>query len=465
MSRRTATTCALLCLVVLGDASSPRNPRPQQEESQFVTESGAWRWSRERCTSPDQARVIAPKNLGESEPDPKLFRSTVKDAVKALRLCGVCVVENVFSEEEIQTLGNATMSQFQPLWDSRRRVRQALLEGIRSRIPLSEVWQGVRDEKLFSHGHVYRERRDARIDLSLPLDPPFSNPNVVTNPFIVQTLRQTLGRDMNLKGIQSVVALNVTEGNSMQHWHRDTPLLYEPDEYFDTDVHHRSTGVHLPPYAVNVFIPLVPFTEDNGPTEFTLGSHQWGSVWSDDEHNENVVDHRFTAPVGSIVFFDYRVVHRGTPNWSPDPRPVIMLVYGRPWWHDVVNYGLFNYGGSGHRKPKEGANPMELRQSSGKMVHQEETDESDTFERVVGSLLAEQLAGNGHNADIPGVVEDSAHDKVDADTATEVVAGTVPAGVDDDRQRLLRFYARLWKDSLFRQIESEKARDFDSAWN
>ena len=37
--------------------------------------------------------------------------------------------------------------------------------------------------------------------------------------------------------------------------------------------------------------------------------------------------------------FDYRTVHRGTSNNSKEPRPVTMLIYGRPWWNDVVNYG------------------------------------------------------------------------------------------------------------------------------
>ena len=102
-------------------------------------------------------------------------------------------------------------------------------------------------------------------------------------------------------------------GRNAQHWHRDTGLLYEGDERFHLreDVHARAGGLHLPPYvghyrrcaglsiecvtksphqrtsptsyALNVFVPLVDFTETNGPTEFTLGSHMWGSTWADDE--------------------------------------------------------------------------------------------------------------------------------------------------------------------------------------
>jgi ectoine hydroxylase-related dioxygenase (phytanoyl-CoA dioxygenase family) len=37
-------------------------------------------------------------------------------------------------------------------------------------------------------------------------------------------------------------------------------------------------GAHLPPYGLNVFMPLVDMHEDNGATEFVLGSHNWGAV-------------------------------------------------------------------------------------------------------------------------------------------------------------------------------------------
>ena len=49
---------------------------------------------------------------------------------------------------------------------------------------------------------------------------------------------------------------------------------------------------------------------------------------------------------GSVVISDYRTVHRGTTNRSPVPRPVAMLVYGREWWTDTVNYGAGDYGGA-----------------------------------------------------------------------------------------------------------------------
>ena len=45
-------------------------------------------------------------------------------------------------------------------------------------------------------------------------------------------------------------------------------------------------------------------------------------------------------PPGAAIFGDYRTLHRGTANRSPEPRPLLMHVYGREWWSDAVNYGV-----------------------------------------------------------------------------------------------------------------------------
>ena len=45
-------------------------------------------------------------------------------------------------------------------------------------------------------------------------------------------------------------------------WHSDGPHL-------NKDFERR----HLPPHAVNVFVPLVDVTLSHGPTEFVPGSH------------------------------------------------------------------------------------------------------------------------------------------------------------------------------------------------
>jgi hypothetical protein len=36
--------------------------------------------------------------------------------------------------------------------------------------------------------------------------------------------------------------------------------------------------------------------------------------------------------------FDYRILHRGLANDSPDPRPIAYFTYARPWFRDATNY-------------------------------------------------------------------------------------------------------------------------------
>lgn len=107
----------------------------------------------------------------------------------------------------------------------------------------------------------------------------------------------------------------------------------------------------LPPYALNLFVPLVDLTEEMGPTEFILGSHAWGSdpphgfgLSSDRTGGEK--DLRLVLPAGSVIIADYRTIHRGTRNRSRESRPVAMYIYGRHWWRDAVNYLEGDYGGT-----------------------------------------------------------------------------------------------------------------------
>ena len=36
---------------------------------------------------------------------------------------------------------------------------------------------------------------------------------------------------------------------------------------------------------------------------------------------------------------EYRLAHQGTENRTSDERPMIYLVYARPWFTDTTNYG------------------------------------------------------------------------------------------------------------------------------
>lgn len=116
----------------------------------------------------------------------------------------------------------------------------------------------------------------------------------------------------------------------------------------------------LPPYALNVFVPLLDITEDLGPTEFWLTSHctddarqtflteQSAMAPTLDETKKNIIGPLLTA--GDALIYDYRICHRGTSNLSNTVRPMLYLMYARPWFKEHLNFGkerLFSSSGNG----------------------------------------------------------------------------------------------------------------------
>ena len=43
--------------------------------------------------------------------------------------------------------------------------------------------------------------------------------------------------------------------------------------------------------------------------------------------------HRETMALGDVIVRDVRAVHRGTPNLSDEPRPMVVIGYSRRWLH------------------------------------------------------------------------------------------------------------------------------------
>ena len=110
-------------------------------------------------------------------------------------------------------------------------------------------------------------------------------------------------------------------GSEAQHMHRDGPHLF--------------SGTQLPPHALQVFLPLVAMTEDNGPTHFKPGSHL---------HESQATGADVALPtvtswpgIGSCNVWDYRTLHNGQPNLSPHSRPVMAFTVAKPWWKDDRN--------------------------------------------------------------------------------------------------------------------------------
>jgi ectoine hydroxylase-related dioxygenase (phytanoyl-CoA dioxygenase family) len=163
---------------------------------------------------------------------------------------------------------------------------------------------------------------------------PFSNAEVVENQILMSVVRSLLGNDAVLLYAGLILSF---PSSSDQPWHQDGLMLFSQNELPEE--------IHLPVYALNVFIPLADVTEDMGPTEFSIGSHKTTEgekameyILKQQESNAKVIGP--TLKCGDALIYDYRTCHRGTQNLSADTtRPMFYLMYARPWFREHINFG------------------------------------------------------------------------------------------------------------------------------
>lgn len=122
-------------------------------------------------------------------------------------------------------------------------------------------------------------------------------------------------------------------GSGPTDMHRDVyPFL---NTSLDNDL--SDIDIHLPPYYMTVFIPLVDITVENGPTEFIKCSFREKEV---DEANAPIY-----APLlnpGDVIIFDGRTLHRGTPNRTDKEKLIAYITFVANWYHDQT-FAINNY--------------------------------------------------------------------------------------------------------------------------
>lgn len=157
-----------------------------------------------------------------------------------------------------------------------------------------------------------------RWNMHLPSSAPFLDEEVVANPLGTAIIERILGEDCVL----SLASSDTCMPNA----------LYQ--------VCHQDSAHAL----ITVNIPLVDVDEDNGPTELWPRTHLPEPDRGRASFNHGPVPLRpaaalayaerfasvlLTAPQGSLILRDQRALHRGTPNLSEEPRPMLSLIYDR----------------------------------------------------------------------------------------------------------------------------------------
>jgi len=170
--------------------------------------------------------------------------------------------------------------------------------------------------------HIEREghrlnRGPHRYYITLPFIQPFADPEIFENDIILSVVEQLVGKD----GVMCQLATDTPlKGSEYQEIHRDTQLLFP------------ETGKETPPYQLAVNFPLVDMTMENGPFEVALGTH----MLSKEEGLRQLEGGEVKLePVllkkGDVMVRDVRHLHRGTPNKTDTPRPMVVIGYSRRW--------------------------------------------------------------------------------------------------------------------------------------
>ena len=158
-------------------------------------------------------------------------------------------------------------------------------------------------------------------------------------------------------------------GSDSQPMHQDGP--------------HYNEKQHAPPYAINVFLPLVDISVENGGTEFWLATHRLGHY--DDEAPSVVL----LAKAGTPLLFDYRVRHRGLANRSQTPRPMLYVTFAKKNYKDSANFSAARY----RKLPKqimESAPAKSARESGGGAAAAASAQEAAAAARVEGEAEQQQ---------------------------------------------------------------------------
>lgn len=156
--------------------------------------------------------------------------------------------------------------------------------------------------------------------ITLNTDGVFGRPEMLASERLMSILDHLLGSRYVLGSATAVVS---QPGGRPQRWHRDNFALFE-----------EAKSLKLPPILISAIVPLVPINTKVGSTQIAVGSNQDRDL---DESTCPLVEP--TTELGDCYLMDSALIHRGMPNYSDKPRPIVALVYQRPWFVDVENFG------------------------------------------------------------------------------------------------------------------------------
>lgn len=181
---------------------------------------------------------------------------------------------------------------------------------------LNQAFQPILEKTLRGEGNA-GNRGPNRYYITPPFCPPWTDTSIIDNDIIMAIVSELVGAD----GVFCQLATDTPcNGSQYQELHRDTQSLFPEWEH------------ETPPYQLAVNFPLVDCTPENGPFEMAPSTH----MLTKDEALRRIESGAISIEQvlmqrGDVLIRDVRHIHRGTPNMTNQPRPMVVLGYSRRW--------------------------------------------------------------------------------------------------------------------------------------
>jgi ectoine hydroxylase-related dioxygenase (phytanoyl-CoA dioxygenase family) len=158
--------------------------------------------------------------------------------------------------------------------------------------------------------------------LPMPFEPPCFTPEFFFDPAILQIARCAMDN--------RIVA---------DQWGCDVPLLgsvhQSPHADYQRPLFPEAPALALPAYALVVSFALLPITPDNGPIEIAPGTHLLPRDTALEAVAAGDIPMRaLPLEIGDVLIRHPHALHRGSPNITNTPRPLVSLRYVRRWYAD-----------------------------------------------------------------------------------------------------------------------------------
>jgi phytanoyl-CoA dioxygenase PhyH len=179
-----------------------------------------------------------------------------------------------------------------------------------------EAFSPLLEEHIKREGHL-ANRGPSRYYVTLPFAAPFAEPRLFEDEDLLAIVERLVGKDFVMCQLATDTPLL---GSEYQDVHRDTPPLFP------------EWGRETPPYQLAVNFPLIDVAPEHGPVEIVRGTH----MLSREEGLKRleageVALEPVLMRLGDVMIRDVRGLHRGTPNRTQTPRPMVVIGYSRRW--------------------------------------------------------------------------------------------------------------------------------------